>query len=71
MPYPRQMTRHEIKQFAVYSDEQLESIFANIGKSPFHRVKTTGFVKLRFAKYGDRILDELKRRRIAAGTYYS
>lgn len=59
------LTKSDIAFFAARTDEELRATFDNIGKHPCHRVKRTGFVKLRFAKYGDQILAELHRRRSA------
>ena len=60
------LTRRQIENFKAYTDEMLQVAFDNIGQPAHHRVKATGHIKLRFAKFGDRILAEQARRKRAA-----
>jgi hypothetical protein len=57
------LTRRTIKDFSTYSSEQLRAEFDAIERKPEARVKTGTHVKRSWAKYGDRILAELDRRR--------
>jgi len=60
---------HQIQRAYVdYTDAELQFSFERIGEGAEHRVKKTGHIKLFWAKQGDLILDELRRRRLARET---
>lgn len=50
------------KAYAGLDDSELRAMFDRIGTNPDHRVKRTGHIKLFWAKQGDDILNELRRR---------
>jgi hypothetical protein len=56
------LSRRQIKAFADRSNEQLMTEFNAIEHDPKNRT-TRGHVRLSAAKHGDRILDEIRRRR--------
>lgn len=51
------------KAYRNLTDAELMAIFNRIGDYPENRVKRTGCIKLRAAKFGDQILDFIKARR--------
>lgn len=59
-------TKRDVAFFATWTDAELNAKFAEIGTWPDHKVKNgpfKGCVKIKFAKFSDLILNELRRRR--------
>lgn len=52
-----------VEHFARHTDDQLRAAFDDLTNDRVKTGRRKGIVKVRAAKYGDRILDELKRRR--------
>jgi hypothetical protein len=57
------LSRRQIEAFSDRTNEQLMAEFNAIEHSPAARVKSGTHVRRSFAKYGDRILAEIRRRR--------
>jgi len=58
------LTKRDIAWLAHYSDDQLRTQWESIGERPEHRTKKSGQIKWVWIKFADKVLAELRRRRL-------